>query len=162
MDASFQAGSNDTIGGHVRHRRPDISPPFHGGGHIGPHLRHHMRLFTLTPTGGGKGGDGNLPSSHGGGPLQPQLRHQNRLFSANVALFSMLNRPDCRQKEGGKGAAGERVNVADSLASNPFAGINSTYDAKYLIVIFYDIPANVIIRLLITIAMRRDVPRYCT
>ena len=110
MDASFQAGSNDTIGGHVRHRRPDISPPFHGGGHIGPHLRHHMRLFTLTPTGGGKGGDGNLPSSHGGGPLQPQLRHQNRLFSANVALFSMLNRPDCRQKEGGKGAAGERVN----------------------------------------------------
>ncbi len=25
------------------------------GGHIGPHLRHHMRLFTLTPTGGGKG-----------------------------------------------------------------------------------------------------------
>ena len=109
MDASFQAGSNDTIGGHVRHRRPDISPPFHGGGHIGPHLRHHMRLFTLTPTGGGKGGDGNLPSSHGGGPLQPQLRHQNRLFSANVALFSMLNRPDCRQKEGGKGAAGERV-----------------------------------------------------
>jgi hypothetical protein len=48
MDASFQAGSNETIGGHVRHRRPDISPPFHGGGHIGPHLRHHMRLFTLT------------------------------------------------------------------------------------------------------------------
>jgi hypothetical protein len=96
MDASFQTGSNDTIGGHVRHRRPDISPPFHSGGHVGPHLRHHMRLFTLTPTGGGKGGDGNLPSSHGGGPLKPQLRHQNRLFSANVALFSMLNRPDCR------------------------------------------------------------------
>ncbi len=55
MDASFQAGSNDTIDGHVRHRRPDISPPFHGGGHIGPHLRHHMRLFTLTPTCGGRG-----------------------------------------------------------------------------------------------------------
>ena len=31
MDASFQAGSNDTIGGHVRYRRPDISPPSHGG-----------------------------------------------------------------------------------------------------------------------------------
>jgi hypothetical protein len=69
MDASFQAGSNDTIGGHVRHWRPDISPPFHGGGHIGPHLRHHIRLFTLTPTCVGKGGDLNLPSSHGGGPL---------------------------------------------------------------------------------------------
>ncbi len=31
MDASFQAGSNDTISRHIRHRRPDISPPFHGG-----------------------------------------------------------------------------------------------------------------------------------
>ncbi len=70
MDASFQAGSNDTIGGHVRHRRPDISPLFHGGGPIGPHLRHHMRLFSDTdPTCGDKGDDGNLPSSHGGGPL---------------------------------------------------------------------------------------------
>jgi hypothetical protein len=28
-----------------------------------------MRLFTLTPTCGGKGGDGKLPSAHGGGPL---------------------------------------------------------------------------------------------
>jgi hypothetical protein len=27
--------------------------------------------------------------------------HQNRLFSANVVLFSMLNRSDCRKKEGG-------------------------------------------------------------
>jgi hypothetical protein len=55
MDASFQAGSNDTIGSHVRHRRPDISPPFYGGSPIGLHLRHHMRLFTLTPTCGGRG-----------------------------------------------------------------------------------------------------------
>jgi hypothetical protein len=69
MDASFQAGSNDTIEGHVRHWPPDISPPFHGGGPSGLHLRHHIRLFTLTPTCGGKGGDGNLPPSHGGSPL---------------------------------------------------------------------------------------------
>ncbi len=96
IDAYCHGGFNETIGGRVRHRRPDISPPFHGGGHISPYLRHHMRLFTLTPTCGGKGGDLNLPSSHGGGPLQPQLRHQNRLFSANA-------------KEGGQGAAGERV-----------------------------------------------------
>ncbi len=75
MDASFQAGSNDTISSHVRHWRPDISPPFHGGVHISLHLRHHMRLFTLTPTCGGKGGD----------------------------------QSDCRKKEGGQGAAGERV-----------------------------------------------------
>jgi hypothetical protein len=26
MDATFYGGSNDTIGGHVRHRRPEISP----------------------------------------------------------------------------------------------------------------------------------------
>jgi hypothetical protein len=100
MDASFQAGSNDTIG-HVRHRPPDISPPFHGGGPIGPHLRHHMRLFTLTPTCWGKVGDENLPSTHGCGPLLPQLRHQNRLFSTNVVLITMLNRSHCRKKEGG-------------------------------------------------------------
>jgi hypothetical protein len=25
MDATFHGGSNDTIGGHVRHRRPEIS-----------------------------------------------------------------------------------------------------------------------------------------
>jgi hypothetical protein len=34
---------------------------------------------------------------------------ENRLFSANVALCSQLNQPDCRKKEGGKGAEGERV-----------------------------------------------------
>ncbi len=72
MDASFQAGSNDTIGGHVRHRRPDLSPPFHGGSPIGPHLRHHMSLYTLTSIFGGKGCDKKLPSAHGGGPLEPQ------------------------------------------------------------------------------------------
>jgi hypothetical protein len=29
MDATFHGGSNDTIGGHVRHRRPEISPIFY-------------------------------------------------------------------------------------------------------------------------------------
>jgi hypothetical protein len=28
MDATFHGGSNDTIGGRVRHRRPEISPIF--------------------------------------------------------------------------------------------------------------------------------------
>jgi hypothetical protein len=28
MDATFHGGSNDTIGGRVRHRRPDILPIF--------------------------------------------------------------------------------------------------------------------------------------
>jgi hypothetical protein len=28
MDANFHGGSNDTIGGRVRHRRPEISPIF--------------------------------------------------------------------------------------------------------------------------------------
>jgi hypothetical protein len=28
MDATFNGGSNDTIGGLVRHRRPEISPIF--------------------------------------------------------------------------------------------------------------------------------------
>jgi hypothetical protein len=53
------------IGGRIYHRLFTA----YGGGPIGPHLRHHMRLFTLTPTCGGKGDDGNLPSSHGGGTL---------------------------------------------------------------------------------------------
>ncbi len=68
----------------------------HGGGPIGPHLCHHMSVYTLTSIFWGKGCDKKLPSAHGGGPLEPQWRHQNRLFSANVALFNMLNRPDCR------------------------------------------------------------------
>ncbi len=34
----------------IRHRRPDISLLTHGGGPIGPHWRHHMRLYTLTST----------------------------------------------------------------------------------------------------------------
>jgi hypothetical protein len=54
------------------------------------------RTYTLTYIFGGKGCDKKLPSAHGGSPLELQWRHQNRLFSANVALFSMLNRPDCR------------------------------------------------------------------
>jgi hypothetical protein len=57
MDASLQAGSNDTIGGHVRHQRPDISPPFHGGGPVGRHLRHHMRFVHTDPYMWGEGGD---------------------------------------------------------------------------------------------------------
>jgi hypothetical protein len=56
MDASFQ-GSSDTNGGDVRHLRPDISPPFHGGGPVGSHLRHHMRFVHTDPYMWGKGGD---------------------------------------------------------------------------------------------------------
>ena len=56
-DASFHGGSNDTIGDLVRHRRLELLPFSHGGGPIGPHLRHHIRLYTLTFTFGGKGGD---------------------------------------------------------------------------------------------------------
>ncbi len=40
------------IGGHVRHQRPDISLPFHGGGHIGPHIRHPTHCPLLV---GGRG-----------------------------------------------------------------------------------------------------------
>ncbi len=54
MDASFHGDSKDSIGGLVRHRRPDIPPFSHGGGPIGPHLRHHIRLYTLTFTFGGR------------------------------------------------------------------------------------------------------------
>jgi hypothetical protein len=67
MDASFHGCSNDTIGDLVRHRRPELPPFSHGGGPIGPHLRHHIRLYTLTFTFGGKGGDYKVPSSYGGG-----------------------------------------------------------------------------------------------
>jgi hypothetical protein len=28
MDATFHGGSNDTVGGRVKHRRPEISPIF--------------------------------------------------------------------------------------------------------------------------------------
>jgi hypothetical protein len=55
LDAYCHGGFNEIIGGHVRHQRPEISPPSHGGGPISPHLRHHMRLFTLTPICGGRG-----------------------------------------------------------------------------------------------------------
>jgi hypothetical protein len=72
MDAFFCGGSNDTIGGHVRHRRPEIPPFSHGGGPIGLHLCHHMRLYTLTSIFGGKRCDKKLPSAHGGCPLEPQ------------------------------------------------------------------------------------------
>ncbi len=57
MDASFHGGSNDTIGDLVLHRRPELPPFSHGGGPIGPQLRHHIRLYTLTFTFGRKGGD---------------------------------------------------------------------------------------------------------
>jgi hypothetical protein len=85
----------------MNNRRPSLTsaageiPPFSHGGGPGPHLCHHMTLYTLTSICGGKEGDKKLPFAHGGGPLEPQGRHQNRLFSANVALFSMLNRPYC-------------------------------------------------------------------
>jgi hypothetical protein len=67
IDASFQGGSNGTSGDLVRHWRP-------GGRFLTAaalHLRHHIRLYTLTFTFGGKGGDYKLPSSNGGGPLEP-------------------------------------------------------------------------------------------
>jgi hypothetical protein len=55
MDASFQGDSNDTIGDLVRHRQPEKPPFSHGGGPIGPQLCHHIILYTLTFTFGGKG-----------------------------------------------------------------------------------------------------------
>ncbi len=101
MDVSFQGGSNETIGGHVRLWRPELSlislkvvlaasgasdqdvwgvygcifswrfqwhhqrpcptsaagdtTVSHGGGPIGPHLCHHIRLHTLTSIFGGRG-----------------------------------------------------------------------------------------------------------
>ncbi len=72
IDASFHGGSNDTIGRHVRLRQPEVPLFSHGGGHIGPHLCHHMMLYTLTSICGGKGGYKKLPPAHGGGPLEPQ------------------------------------------------------------------------------------------
>jgi hypothetical protein len=72
MDASFHGGSNGTIDGFVRRRRPEVPPFSHGGGHISPHLCYHMRLYTLTSICGGKGGAKKVRSAHGGGPLRPQ------------------------------------------------------------------------------------------
>jgi hypothetical protein len=57
MDASFLWGFNDTIGDLVQHRQPEIPPFSHDGGPIGLHWQHHIRLYTLTFTFAGKGGD---------------------------------------------------------------------------------------------------------
>ncbi len=57
---------------------------------------HETVQYTLTSTHGGYGGGQKLPSSHSSGLLKPQWRHQKWLFSANVALFCVRNRPNCR------------------------------------------------------------------
>jgi hypothetical protein len=53
--ASFYGGSNDTIGDLDRQWQPVIPLFSHGGSPIVPHLPHHIRLYTLTFTFGGKG-----------------------------------------------------------------------------------------------------------
>jgi hypothetical protein len=63
MDLSFHGGSNDTIGGHFRHQRPEMLMFSHGGGPVGPHLCHRKSLYTLTSIFGGKGCDKKLPSA---------------------------------------------------------------------------------------------------
>ena len=90
MDASYHGGSNDTIVGQsgvggLRYRRFSRRRPY----------RPAHETVHLTSIFGGKGGDKKLPSAQGSGPLKLQLHHQNCLLSANVALFSMLNQPDC-------------------------------------------------------------------
>ncbi len=85
MDADFHGGSNETISGRVGLRQLEISliqlkgvqvasessglcwvsldtsllavdiPPIHNGSPISLHLCHHMRLHTLTSTGGDRG-----------------------------------------------------------------------------------------------------------
>ncbi len=74
MDGSFS-------GDLVRHRRSEIPPFSYGSGPIGPHLNHHIRLYTLTFTFGGKGGDEKLPSSYGGDLLDPPSEVIRIVFS---------------------------------------------------------------------------------
>ncbi len=56
--------------GHHRQPFPTLAAPSSlGGGPIGPHVCYHMRLYTLTSTCGGKGGNKKLTSSPGGDHL---------------------------------------------------------------------------------------------
>jgi hypothetical protein len=92
MDAFFHVNSNDTTGGHVRPPGQEISPSSHHSGPVGLHLHHHMTLYTLTSTCGGKGSDWELPSSHSGSPLETRDSVVIRIVFSLTMLPSLVQR----------------------------------------------------------------------